>query len=847
VARVIAEAAVRLRVDGKGLALEIRTVIRKAMQEAAATQVDLKSPTKKMADDSDNDTRRLTANFKKISSGVLGVARDIAGAAVSGGKLLLIGTAAIGALAGVTQLALGVGALVQAAAQAAGVLGLLPAVFATFKAGTAAISLGLQGMGDAMSAVASGDAAAFDEALKNLSPSARDFARAVRDVKPAFDEMRLDVQEALFQGLADVVKPLANTYLPIATAGFQGVARQTSIAARSVADFLLQGAQVQKVSQFSANLQVTWGNLAGALQPAVSALLDLVTTGSNFLPGLTAGLNDWATAFSQRISEAAKSGELAAFFQRAIDSLKTLGDIAGNVFGAIRNIIGAASTEGGGFLQRIQEITQRFQDFTGSVAGQEAFGGFFESMGRVMKALGPAFFELITIIGRDFIPILADVAEVLGPVLRPLFEVFGQLLQALRPLIVELAKAFGTVLKSMIPFFDALAKAIDSAMPTLGPVIQDIAQSLADLFEAMVPLAPVFVDLLEAVLPILPPFIQMVTDLMPDFIDLIKALMPAIEGFVDIMKTVIPIFTDIVGFLADIFIPIIKFLSTVIGGIWEVVSFVVGKVWDTITTVFGAIGDFFVGFWQDTVATFQNFLGPIADFFSGGFSHMFDTVVNWAGNVLGSIRDTMAGFVSSIGDGIGNAVQWFLDLPGRVLGALGDVGSWLFDAGKRVIQGLINGLKSAVSSVLNFFKNLVSQAIDSVTSALGIGSPSKVFHTIGEQIGAGLVRGLNASTASVVDAAGGLAQAALSAASIDGAGVSLSTPDLAAGLATAAATPVAATVIQQTNVMRPGTDVQQFANTVMQRGFGDVLAGASILGVRRNPVQAGVDDQWVSL
>jgi hypothetical protein len=52
--------------------------------------------------------------------------------------------------------------------------------------------------------------------------------------------------------------------------------------------------------------------------------------------------------------------------------------------------------------------------------------------------------------------------------------------------------------------------------------------------------------------------------------------------------------------------------------------------------------------------------------------------------------------------------------------------------------------------------------------------------------------------------------------------------------------------LQQTNIMQPGTDVQQFANVVLRRGFGDYLSDANTLGVSRNGVQAGVNDQWVS-
>lgn len=845
-ARVIAEAGVRLHVDGKGLALEMRQVIRSAMREAQASQVDLPSPTRGMADDADRDSNRIRRSFGSIGSALGDIAGKAASAALAGGKLLLIGTAAVGAVAGVTQLALGVGALAAAAAQAAGVIGLLPAALAGLKFTTAAIQLGLTGMSDAISAIASGDAAAFDEATKNMSGSARAFAGAVRDVKPAFDGMRLDVQEALFSGLSDVVRPLADAYLPVVSNGFQGIARHANSAAKETASFLLQGAQVEKVSVFSDMVQKSFGNLAVALRPAVGALLDLVSTGSTFLPGLTQQLGNWATQFSQRISEAAKSGELAAFFQRSIDALKTLGHIVGNVFGAIGNIFRSAEGEAGGFLQRILEITQRFEDFTGSTKGQAAFGGFFDSMRKVIDSLGPAFFELISIVGGTFFPILADIAQIIGPVLSPLLQVFGRLLEALRPVIVAVADAFATALEALGPFFDALATAINDAMPVLGPMIQDIGEAFANLFEAMVPLAPLFVQLLEAILPVIPPIIQMIADLMPRFIEIIQALMPYIQQWFETMATLIPIFADIVGFLLDVFIPVLEFLVTVFTGILEVATAVMTGIWDVITTVFGAIVDFFVKTWNDITSQVSAAWSAIGDFFSDGISGALQKIGQFATDLWNKIQSAMSNVAKAVGDGVGDVVNWFTGLPGRVIDALGDLAGRLFQAGKDLIQGLWNGIKAMVGRVIDAVKDLINDAIATAKSILQVASPSRVFKKIGIQTGQGFALGLEDSTAQVADAAAAMAQAAVDAASVTTPQFTLSNPtaeDLNAARAAGAERPV----IQQTNIMRPGTDLQQFTHLVVKRAYGDVLSGASTLGVRRNPVQAGVDDQWVNL
>ena len=62
--------------------------------------------------------------------------------------------------------------------------------------------------------------------------------------------------------------------------------------------------------------------------------------------------------------------------------------------------------------------------------------------------------------------------------------------------------------------------------------------------------------------------------------------------------------------------------------------------------------------------------------------------------------------------------------------------------GLYIIQGLINGLKSAVKSVVTFFTEMGRTIIDTICKVLGIHSPSTEFFTIGQNIIQGLVNGL---------------------------------------------------------------------------------------------------------
>jgi len=832
-ARVIAEAAVRLTVDRKGLGESIRREFREAVKEASGGGSMFDSIDR----DSDESARRTEKRWVSVLGGLKSSLTGLLSGFAVTGKFLLLGTAAAGALAGIVSLTTGVISLGSALVTASGVVGLLPAALATLAAVKGTLALGLSGISDGFKAV-TGDAATFNEAIKGLAPNAQSFLRAIREQAGAFKDLKLDVQNRLFLGLADAIKPLANNYLPLANRLFVTIAGSINNAARQTVDFANSSQTVGKVGTLVDNVRRSVQSLSEAFAPAVAALLDLTTVGSNFLPGISDAISNASKRFAEFIREAAQSGKLQEFFQRAIDTLKQLGRIVSNVFDTLKNVMGAARSQGAGLLNTIEAITGAFKAWTASTTGQEALKSFFASMQRVVHALGPAFRELVEIVGRDFVPILADIAETIGPVLKPLFETFGRLLVSLRPLIQALAGAFATALAALEPFFNALAKAIDEAMPTLGPIIQDIGKAFADLFKALVPLAPVFVQLLEVLLPIIPPFVRMIADIMPTLIDLLKALMPLIQELANAFIALLPFIANVVNFFGDVFIPIISVVSQSIAGLVILVTAVAKGIWAVVTTVFGAIADFFVNIWNGITGVFSAAWDAIQSFFSNGISGALASVGQFASNLWNAFKSAMGNAVSAVISGIGDIVSWFAGLPGKILGALGDLVGKLFQAGKDLIQGLWNGIKSMVQKIIDAVKNLVNDAITTAKKALGIQSPSTVFKEIGRNVGLGMIAGLDGIAPAVADAATAMADVSTDA---------LGNPFATGANAVAGAATGTTTVVNQTNVMRPGADVKQFSDIVLRRGLGDFLSGASTLSVVRNGVQAGVNDQWVGV
>ena len=136
-------------------------------------------------------------------------------------------------------------------------------------------------------------------------------------------------------------------------------------------------------------------------------------------------------------------------------------------------------------------------------------------------------------------------------------------------------------------------------------------------------------------------------------------------------------------------------LLAILTGPFGLAVLAIVKNWDTIKEGAAAVKDWIVEVWDAVVA----FLGAIPGRVLGVLSGMWDFIKNQAGNV----KD---GAISIWED----LVKWVTDLPGKIIGALGDVGKMLYESGKKIIQGLIDGIKNKALDITGVIGGILSTA-----------------------------------------------------------------------------------------------------------------------------------------
>ncbi|WP_043477153.1 hypothetical protein [Kitasatospora sp. MBT66] len=127
-------------------------------------------------------------------------------------------------------------------------------------------------------------------------------------------------------------------------------------------------------------------------------------------------------------------------------------------------------------------------------------------------------------------------------------------------------------------------------------------------------------------------------------------------------------------------------------------SSAVASAWGSVTSwtssTWASVTSWTASSWASVTSTVSSAASSVGSAVSAAWRN----VTSWTS----SAWESCVGFVSSawskiadgVSSGIGTVVGYVSSLPGKILGAIGDLGSLLYDKGKSAIQGLVNGMKS---------------------------------------------------------------------------------------------------------------------------------------------------------
>jgi len=220
--------------------------------------------------------------------------------------------------------------------------------------------------------------------------------------------------------------------------------------------------------------------------------------------------------------------------------------------------------------------------------------------------------------------------------------------------------------------------------------------------------------------------------------------------------------------------PIALVIAAVVGLValiianWDTVKKWTKKAWEWVSEKIAAVWDWIKGVVSGGVTAVVGFFTNLRDKIKAAVTAARDWVIQKFGELV----------TGAIGKAV-ELVSWLSGLPGRILSAIGDLAGLLVDAGKNVVIGLWEGIKSMGGWLAEQIGGWVKDKIPGpIASVLGISSASKVTAGLGGEVVAGLALGMSKDLRLVERSAMRLAAASIPEISgVRTAGVSTDTGD----------------------------------------------------------------------
>lgn len=303
-------------------------------------------------------------------------------AKLAGGGLadLAFMTAKFGGLAGVVFQAS------SALLSFSGVLFTLPGVLASVGLAGGTLAIAFSGLGDAISAVASGDTEKLNEALKKLPPAARNVVRELGGIIPVLKDIRSQVQQNFFEQFEGGLTRLTTKLGGVFGEGFGNLATTLGI----LVDQLISKLSSPKGQQFFTKLFDTANGFVQNVGPPLLNLLgrfgDAFEKTLPFVDTLFAKLGEGLDKFAGFIDEKVADGSFEQFLTNAFETASLLGDAIVAVIDLLKSMFKDSNETGNEFLESFTKAIQELTDYFNSKPGKEALETLV-FLGKLMAAV----------------------------------------------------------------------------------------------------------------------------------------------------------------------------------------------------------------------------------------------------------------------------------------------------------------------------------------------------------------------------------------------------------------------------------------------------------------------------
>jgi phage-related protein len=523
---------------------------------------------------------------------------------------------------------------------------------------------------------------AFGGAIAAVALGMDGIKKAAKVLADDVDRLKKALSDTFSKGLAPVFKQLEKVF-PVLQRGLVQVAQGLIPLAGAFTQVVTSAGGMTQISNILKNTGKFFADLAPTVKDFTRSFITIAEAGSSQFHVLSDVLNTFAANWETMISRVASNGTLA-------EAIQGLGQVTSALLDLFTRVFEAGLTSMSKLGQPLANFIDGFTDLFVSLA--PILNGLSD---RVFTVLGGAMRAVATVI-TELTPVVQEISRLLGDVLggaaKALIPVIGPLATILSTVLGTALRAIQPILPPLIGFLIQLGNiigvALTNAMAALAPLLVEIGIFFGQILAALVPILPAILSLVQEGLTaltqvlsaLIPPLLQVAQAVFPLLVQVIRDAIPVVAGVINAFLPFIPMIADIVAAIGQTMIPVMQAILGVIQTVWPAIQTIITS---ALRVVEGAL--------KAALAVIR-----------GDWRGAWDGIKQ----ILSASWDAIK---ASVSGGIAGVTALFRDLPGRILGALGDLGGLLWNAGKSIIGGLLRGLKSAVGEVYSFVSGIAGK------------------------------------------------------------------------------------------------------------------------------------------
>lgn len=270
--------------------------------------------------------------------------------------------------------------------------------------------LAVQRLGDAQADLkrkmdgASASGGGLAKVLPKIADSAQEFLDMLKELKPAFDDLRLDVQQRLFEGLAGKLRILADRWLPALSTGLGHMADTINGVVKTAFDSLSKPEFIDNMLQGFTHFTDMMGKIGKAIAgPLIDAWGRLSRAAGPIMDVIGEKISGIITRFSEWIARMDDSGQLDAFMGRAAEMIGHVFDIMedlARIAGSVISILFGTSAGSGDAWKNFADGLDKVADWLGDPENQAKISGFIDDFGGLIFQVGKFLDKIDEIHGK---------------------------------------------------------------------------------------------------------------------------------------------------------------------------------------------------------------------------------------------------------------------------------------------------------------------------------------------------------------------------------------------------------------------------------------------------------------